>query len=374
MKKIKVLAVFGTRPEAIKMAPLVCELYRREKFETVVCVTAQHRSMLDQVLDVFKIKPDYDLDIMRHDQTLEDISYAVLSGVGDVIGSVNPDIVLVHGDTTTAFASALAAFYCKTLIGHVEAGLRSYNKYSPFPEEMNRVLISSLADFHFAPTVANMENLLKENVCADNIFVTGNTVVDALGFTVKDDYLFCDEKLRQVDFSRRVILLTAHRRENFGQHMENICRAVLHITEQFPDVTVVCPVHLNPNVKDVVTRILGGNDKIILTEPLAPLELHNLMARCFMVLTDSGGLQEEAPSLNKPVVVLRRETERAEALEAGCVVLAGTSFDKIVETAEKFLTDKQFYDKVSAAENPYGSGRASSAIADVLQKKLPANF
>lgn len=368
MKKIRVLSVFGTRPEAIKMAPLVCELSDREKFESVVCVTAQHRSMLDQVLDIFHIKPDYDLDIMRHNQSLESISSAVLSGVSGVIGSVKPDVVLVHGDTTTAFASALAAFYNKTSVGHVEAGLRSCSKYSPFPEEMNRVMISSLADFHFAPTVANKDNLLKENVCSESIFVTGNTAIDALRFTVRDDYVFCDEQLRQIDFSKRIVLLTAHRRENFGQPMENICRAVLHLINSFSDVIVVCPVHLNPNVGEVVNSFLGGNDRIILTDPLTPLELHNLMARCYMVLTDSGGLQEEAPSLNKPVAVLRQETERTEALDAGCVILAGTSFEKIAETSEKLLTDKSFYDRVSAAENPYGNGRASTVIADVLQR------
>lgn len=370
MKRTKVLVVFGTRPEAIKMAPLVHALSGRSSFETIVCVTAQHRSMLDQVLDIFSVKPHYDLDIMQHNQSLEDISSAVLTGVSKVVKEVKPNIVMVHGDTTTAFASALAAFYNKVPVGHVEAGLRSFNKYSPFPEEMNRVLVSSVADLHFAPTEMNRQNLLKEGIREQDIFVTGNTVIDALKFTVKDDYVFKDKSIKDLDFSKRIILLTAHRRENFGEPMENICRSVLHLVSEFPDVRVVCPVHLNPKVRETVRKALGHNDRIILVDPLSPLELHNLMARCYMVLTDSGGLQEEAPSLNKPVVVLREETERVEALKAGCVVLAGTSFNKIINVSEKLLTNREFYDKIASVKNPYGDGKASDVIADVLQKNF----
>ena len=367
MKKIKVMTVFGTRPEAIKMAPLVKELEKREEIESIVCITAQHRQMLDQVMDIFAIHADYDLNIMQSGQTLSDITTRAMKGIEEVIKEAAPDIVLVHGDTTTTFAGALAAFYCQTKVGHVEAGLRTYDKYSPFPEEMNRVLTTQLTDLYFAPTKNNVENLLKENVPQDKIYTTGNTVIDAIKTTVRDDYEFCDDCLRTLDYeNKRVILVTAHRRENLGKPLENICNAILETVEAFPDVEVVYPVHLNPLVKNTAEKILGNHDRIHLIAPLDVTELHNLMNKCFMVMTDSGGLQEEAPSLGKPVLVLRNETERPEAVTAGTVKIAGVDKETIKEMAKTLLSDQTEYEKMSHAVNPYGDGEASHRIVDAI--------
>ncbi len=367
MKKIKVMTVFGTRPEAIKMAPLVMELERREEIQSIVCITAQHRQMLDQVMEIFGIDADYDLNIMQAGQTLSDITSRAMKGIEEVIKEAKPDIVLVHGDTTTTFAGALASFYCQTKVGHVEAGLRTYDKYSPFPEEMNRVLTTSLSDLYFAPTENNVENLLRENVDKDKIYVTGNTVIDAIKTTVKDDYEFCDECLKKLDFeNNRVILVTAHRRENLGEPLENICQAILETVEAFPDVQVVYPVHLNPLVQETARSILGNHERIHLIAPLDVTELHNLMNKCYMVMTDSGGLQEEAPSLGKPVLVLRNETERPEAVEAGTVKIAGVNKDEIKKLAGELLSDEAEYRKMSFAVNPYGDGKASERIADAI--------
>ncbi len=366
-KKIKVMTVFGTRPEAIKMAPLAKELEACEYIDAKVCVTAQHRQMLDQVLEIFDITPDYDLDIMKQRQSLVGITARVIEGLDEVIKKENPDVILVHGDTSTTFAGALAAFYNKVKIGHVEAGLRTYDKYSPFPEEMNRCLTGVLADFHFSPTVKNKNNLLKENVSEDKIYITGNTVIDALKSTVKKDYVFNDENLRKIDFSKeRIILVTAHRRENLGEPLKNICYALKEIADTYKDVRIVYPVHLNPAVREVVFDILGNHDRISLIDPVNVDDLHNAISRCFMVMTDSGGLQEEAPSLAKPVIVLRKETERPEAVEAGTVVIAGVEKDDILSIAKKLLEDKAEYDKMAHAANPYGDGKASERIVLAL--------
>lgn len=367
MDKIKVMTVFGTRPEAIKMAPLVKVLEKREGIESIVCITAQHRQMLDQVMDIFDIRADYDLDIMQSGQTLSDITSRVMKGIEGVIAEAKPDIVLVHGDTTTTFAGALASFYCQTKIGHVEAGLRTYDKYSPFPEEMNRCLTTYLADLYFAPTENNEANLLKENVNPDTIYITGNTVIDAIKTTVRPDYVFADETLKTLDFDqKRVILVTAHRRENLGEPLENICNAILNTVNAFPDVEVVYPVHLNPLVRNTAFSILGNHPRIHLIDPLDVTELHNLMNRCYMVMTDSGGLQEEAPSLGKPVLVLRNETERPEAVTAGTVKIAGVNREEIEALAYTLLSDKTEYEKMSKAVNPYGDGLASERIADAI--------
>ncbi len=367
MKKIKVMTVFGTRPEAIKMAPLVKELEKREEIESIVCITAQHRQMLDQVMEIFAVHADYDLNIMQSGQTLSDITTRAMKGIEEVIKEAAPDIVLVHGDTTTTFAGALASFYCQTKVGHVEAGLRTYDKYSPFPEEMNRVLTTQLTDLYFAPTKNNVENLLKENVPQDKIYTTGNTVIDAIKTTVRDDYEFSDECLRNLDYeNKRVILVTAHRRENLGKPLEDICNAILETVEAFPDVEVVYPVHLNPLVKNTAEKILGNHERIHLIAPLDVTELHNLMNKCFMVMTDSGGLQEEAPSLGKPVLVLRNETERPEAVAAGTVKIAGVDKETIKEMAKTLLSDRTEYEKMSHAVNPYGDGFASRRIVDAI--------
>ena len=367
MDKIKVMTVFGTRPEAIKMAPLVKALEKREEIESIVCITAQHRQMLDQVMDIFDIHADYDLDIMQSGQTLSDITSRVMKGIENVITEAKPDIVLVHGDTTTTFAGALASFYCQTKVGHVEAGLRTYDKYSPFPEEMNRCLTTYLADLYFAPTENNEANLLKENVDPETIYITGNTVIDAIKTTVRPDYIFADDTLKALDFeNKRVILVTAHRRENLGEPLENICTAILNTVNTFPDVEVVYPVHLNPLVRDVAFRILGDHPRIHLIDPLDVTELHNLMNRCYMVMTDSGGLQEEAPSLGKPVLVLRNETERPEAVTAGTVKIAGVNREEIEKLSYALLSDKTKYEKMSKAVNPYGDGLASERIADAI--------
>lgn len=367
MKNIKVMTVFGTRPEAIKMAPLVHALEQNEHTESIVCVTAQHRQMLDQVLDIFNIKPDYDLDIMEQRQTLATITEKSLHGLDTVLEEAKPDIVLVHGDTSTTFAGALAAFYHKIPVGHVEAGLRTYDKYSPFPEEMNRKLVGQIADLHFAPTARNRDNLAREQI-TDGVLVCGNTVVDAIHMTVRDDFTFRDPALQALDFKNdRVVLVTAHRRENYGEPMENICRAIARLSDRYPDVHFVYPVHLSPYVRETAEKFLGGRDRVHLIAPLAVDEMHNLMARCYLIMTDSGGLQEEAPSLGKPVLVLRHETERPEAIEAGTVKLAGIVEDQIFQMACELFDDAQAYEKMAHAVNPYGDGHTCARIVQAIE-------
>jgi len=371
MKKIKVMTVFGTRPEAIKMAPLVHELESRDELQSVVCVTAQHRQMLDQVLELFNIKPDYDLDIMKERQSLVGITARVLEGLDAVMKKEQPNIVLVHGDTSTTFAGSLAAFYNNAMVGHVEAGLRTFDKWSPFPEEMNRRLTGVLSDLHFSPTVRNRENLLREGVSADNIFITGNTVIDALNTTVRDSHKYKNSELPEIfKNGRRIILMTAHRRENLGEPLYNITRAVRRIVEEFPDIEVIYPVHLNPAVSEVADEVLGNHSRIHLIKPLEAGDMHNAMAQAHLIMTDSGGLQEEAPSLGKPVLVLRRETERPEAVEAGTVRLAGVDGETIYTMAKSLLTNKEEYDKMAKAINPYGDGQASKRIVDAIIYKF----
>ena len=367
MKNIKVMTVFGTRPEAIKMAPLVHALEQNEHTESIVCVTAQHRQMLDQVLDIFNIKPDYDLDIMEQRQTLATITEKSLHGLDAVLEEAKPDIVLVHGDTSTTFAGALAAFYHKIPVGHVEAGLRTYDKYSPFPEGMNRKLVGQIDDLHFAPTARNRDNLAREQI-TDGVLVCGNTVVDAIHMTVRDDFEFRDPALQALDFKNdRVVLVTAHRRENYGEPMENICRAIARLSDRYPDVHFVYPVHLSPYVRETAEKFLGGRDRVHLIAPLAVDEMHNLMARCYLIMTDSGGLQEEAPSLGKPVLVLRHETERPEAIEAGTVKLAGIVEDQIFQMACELFDDAQAYEKMAHAVNPYGDGHTCARIVQAIE-------
>lgn len=365
-EKIKVMVVFGTRPEAIKMCPLVLKLREHENIETVVCVTAQHRQMLDQVLKAFEIEPEYDLNVMKDKQTLTHITSAVLEGMYDVINKEKPDLILVHGDTTTTFSAALASFYCKTKVGHVEAGLRTYDKYSPYPEEMNRRLVTNLADLYFAPTQNNKANLLREMINEGTIYVTGNTVIDALKTTVKENYTFTHPVLSKIDFNKKVIFMTAHRRENLGEPLQNICNAVKEIATKFKDIEVVYPVHLNPAVQDVATKTLGEVKNVHLIEPLDVITTHNLMNRSYMVMTDSGGIQEEAPSLGKPVLVLRTETERPEAVTAGTVKIVGTDKNTIIEEATKLLTDEKAYAEMSRAANPYGDGNACERIVEAI--------
>jgi UDP-N-acetylglucosamine 2-epimerase (non-hydrolysing) len=367
MKSIKVLSVFGTRPEAIKMAPLVKELDKRKEIESFVCVTAQHREMLDQVLDTFNIKPDYDLNIMKQGQTLGDVTTRALTGLEDVIEQCKPDIVLVHGDTTTAFAGALAAFYKQVAIGHVEAGLRTNNKYSPYPEEMNRQMIDCMTDMYFAPTNLSKENLLNEGKEESKIYVTGNTAIDAMQTTVKDDYYH--EVFDWVGDSR-MILLTAHRRENLGNPMRNIFRGIKRAIDEVDDVKVVYPIHLNPKVREVAHEVFGDDDKIKLIEPLEVFDFHNFINKSYIILTDSGGIQEEAPSLGKPVLVLRDTTERPEGIEAGTLKLVGTDEEVIYNETMELLTNKEAYNKMSKAANPYGDGHASKYIADEIISKL----
>lgn len=365
--KLKVMTVFGTRPEAIKMAPLAIELKKHSDIESIVCVTAQHRQMLDQVLESFDIQPEYDLDIMKDRQTLVGITARVLEGLDGVLKEEKPDVVLVHGDTTTSFVAALAAFYNQIKVGHVEAGLRTYDKYSPYPEEMNRQLTGRIADFNFSPTMQNKLNLLKENVSEDSIYITGNTVIDALKTTVREDYHFSDPTLESIDFkSKRVIVVTAHRRENLGKPLENICEALKKIAVDYKDTEIVYPVHLNPAVRDTAFNILGNIKNVHLIDPLEVTELHNAIARSFMVMTDSGGIQEEAPALAKPVLVMRRETERPEAVKAGTVKIAGTEYEDILSLARELLDNKSEYDRMAHAANPYGDGNASKRICDAL--------
>ncbi len=359
----KVMTIFGTRPEAIKMAPVVKELKKDKRLKTIVTVTAQHREMLDQVLELFNIEADYDLDIMQEGQSLFGITINVLKGLENVYNKEKPDLILVHGDTTTTFTAALASFYQQVKVGHVEAGLRTYNKYSPYPEEMNRHLTGVLADIHFAPTEKNKRNLLSENIARDKIFMTGNTVIDALQTAIRDDFCFENKTLRDIDFkNKKVILLTAHRRENLGKPLEAIFSAVRKIVEKNKEVEVVFPVHLNPAVRSVVRKILSDIDRIHLLEPLSYQPFANLMAQSYLVLTDSGGIQEEAPGLGKPVLVLRDTTERPEAVAAGTVEMVGTDREKIITTVNTLLTDKEKYKKMATAVNPYGDGQASRRI------------
>lgn len=366
MKK-KIITIFGTRPEAIKMAPLLKELEKQSEIQSIICVTAQHREMLDQVLEYFDIKPDYDLNIMKSKQTLTGITSNVLEGLEEVFREEKPDMVLVHGDTTTTFAGSLAAFYQQIKVGHVEAGLRTFDKYFPFPEEMNRKLTGAIADLHFAPTQGSKKNLLREGINEKDIYVTGNTVIDAMKHTVKKDYIFEQDVLNNIDFkNKKVIMITAHRRENWGAGIENICEALNRIIDGNEDVELIYLVHLNPIVKDVVFDKLGNKERIHLLPPLDTNETHNLMSKCFMVMTDSGGLQEEAPHLGKPVLVLREVTERPEAVEYGTVKLVGTDIEKIVNEANSLIRDEKAYEVMSKAVNPYGDGRASERIVSAI--------
>ncbi len=380
MNKVKVMTVFGTRPEAIKMAPLALELAKRPEFEAVCCVTAQHREMLDSVLDIFGLRPDYDLNVMEPRQTLSTITSKCLNGMDGVLEAAKPDLVLVHGDTSTTFAGALAAFYHKIPVGHVEAGLRTYDKWSPFPEEVNRKLVGAIADLHFCPTVSNRNNLAQENI-TNGVFLTGNTVIDALQTTVVKDFHFSDSNLNFLDYvNQKVILVTCHRRENYGQPMTNIMTALRRVADTFPETELVYPVHLSPVVQEAAHKYLDNHPRIHLIAPLSVDEMHNLMARCHLVMTDSGGLQEEAPALGKPVLVLRRETERPEAVAAGTVRLAGVEEETIFQMAAQLLSNREEYDKMAHAANPYGDGRACCRIADAvawhfgLRKTPPEEF
>ncbi|MDP4109255.1 MAG: UDP-N-acetylglucosamine 2-epimerase (non-hydrolyzing) [Bacillota bacterium] len=380
MNKIKIISIFGTRPEAIKMCPLVLELSKHTEFESKVCVTAQHRSMLDQVLGIFRINPDYDLDIMEERQTLSGILTKSVLGLDDVFEKEKPDLVLVHGDTSTTFAGALSAFYHKIPVGHVEAGLRTYNMYSPYPEEINRKLTGAIATLHFAPTALNKENLKRENI-TKNVYVTGNTVIDAIKETVKDGYVFADPALRKISYDKeRVILVTAHRRENYGEPLREIMESLKEIAETYKDVRIVYPVHLSPVVRETAYSILGGVSRVELIDPISVDEMHNLIARAYMVMTDSGGLQEEAPGLAKPVLVLRRETERPEAVNAGTVKLAGVTKQSILALAKTLLNSPEEYEKMAHAVNPYGDGHASARIAQAIlyyynfTKTMPEEF
>ncbi len=367
MKKVRVMSVFGTRPEAIKMAPLVKELERREEIESIVCVTAQHREMLDQVLQTFDINPDYDLNVMKQGQTLSEITTRVLDGLEKVIKESKPDIILVHGDTTTSFVGALAAFYNQVAIGHVEAGLRTYDKYSPYPEEMNRQMVDCMTDMYFAPTNLSKQNLLNENRDESKIYVTGNTVIDAMSTTINENYT---NEIFDWIGNDRMILLTSHRRENLGEPMRNIFKAVKRIVDEFSDIKVVYPIHKNPKVREIANEVFDGCDKIKLIEPLEVFDFHNFQNKSYLIMSDSGGIQEEAPSLGKPVLVLRDTTERPEGIEAGTLRLVGTNEEKIYEETKKLLSDESEYDKMSKACNPYGDGHASERIVDAIIDKF----
>lgn len=372
MKKIKVMSVFGTRPEAIKMAPLVKSLEKDSRFESIVCVTAQHREMLDSVLEIFDIEPQYDLDIMAHGQTIIDISNKVLSGIDKVIKEVKPDIVLVHGDTSTTFNGALAAFYNKVTIGHVEAGLRSYDLYSPFPEEANRKLTGVITNLHFSPTDTNKENLLREGVSEEKIYVTGNTVIDALLSVIDDKYKFEQDVLNKIDFkNKKIVLLTTHRRENWGKPMENIFEAIIKLVQENNSVEVIFPMHKNPSIRELAHKYFDSHkERIHLIEPLEYVEFTNLMNKVYLIMTDSGGIQEEAPALGKPVMVLRTETERPEAVKAGTVKLAGIDKDDIFNIANELINNENLYKKMAQAANPYGDGKACSRIIDIILENL----
>lgn len=365
MKRLKVMMVFGTRPDAIKMAPLLFACQKDPRLETVVCVTAQHREILDDVLAQFNITPDFDLNIMQENQTLTDITTRVLSGMGQILAHIKPDVLLVHGDTTTALSAGLSAFYHQIPIGHVEAGLRTGNLSSPYPEEMNRTLLGDLSTLHFAPTEQNRQNLLHQNV-GGKIYVTGNTAIDVLRYTVRPDYNFTQPVLNRLDYSRRMILLTTHRRENLGGGISNIFAAINKLISSFPDIEVLFPVHPNPVVRNLAKTAFSNSPRVRLLEPLNVFDMHNLISRCYMVMTDSGGLQEEAPSLNKPVLVLRRETERIEALCAGTAMLAGVSQESVFACATSLLSDQQLYNKMASVANPYGDGFASERIINAL--------
>lgn len=366
---MKVMTVFGTRPEAIKMAPVVKALKAADGIECIVCVTAQHREMLDQVLDLFEIVPDYDLNIMKPNQTLSMITANVITGMEEVLVKEKPDLVLVHGDTSTTFATALACYYQQIAVGHVEAGLRTYDKYSPFPEEINRVLTGHIAEVHFAPTERNRQNLLREGIDDKNIFITGNTVIDALLETASKPYEFEDETLKKIDFERkRVITVTCHRRENLGEYMAEIFTAIADIAREYEDVEVVYPVHMNPKVRDAANKYLGGIGNVHLIEPLTYQPFVKLQSKSFFIITDSGGIQEEAPSLGKPVLVVRKETERPEAVDAGTVKMAGVDHDTVYKLAKELLDNKEEYEKMAKAANPYGDGKASKRIAQIIQE------
>lgn len=365
MKKIKVMPIFGTRPDAIKMCPLIHEMRKHDDIETVVCVTGQHREMLLSVLDFFNITPEYNLDIMRANQTLESITTDIIEKLSPVLKKEKPDLVLVHGDTSTAFAAAITAFYNKIPVGHVEAGLRSYDKLSPYPEEMNRRLVGAIADLHFIPTKMCKEQLIKENII-DGLYITGNTEIDAVGYTVSENAEFPQEIASQLDTSKKLIFVTAHRRENIGAPLESICRALARIVEDNKDVQLIYLVHLNPKVQETVHKFLDGKERIILASPQSPFVAHNLLARSYLILTDSGGIQEDAPALKKPVLVLRRETERPEGIEAGTAKLAGTDEDVIYNMACTLLNDSGEYEKMANAKNPYGDGTTSKRICEAI--------
>lgn len=365
-KKLKVMSIFGTRPEAIKMCPLVLELQKRPQIESIVCLTGQHRQMLDQVMEIFGVQGNYDLEIMRPKQTLTTITTDILLKIEPILKKERPNVVLVHGDTSTSFAVALAAFYQQIPVGHVEAGLRTFSRYSPFPEEMNRCLTGRLATYHFAPTIINQKNLEREGV-TQYVYVTGNTVIDAFQTTVKKNYRFRTPELQNFDIKAyRTILITAHRRENLGAPLENICRAIRRLVRDFPDIQVVYPVHLNPIVRETVFSILGNRERVYLIDPIDVEDMHNLMARSYLVMTDSGGLQEEAPACGVPVLVLRTETERPEAVEAGTVEVIGVDEDVIYEKAKTLLTEQDRYDQMAHAVNPYGDGHTSERIVKHL--------
>ena len=367
MKNIKIMSVFGTRPEAIKLAPLVMELRRREGIESICCLTGQHREMLDSVMQAFGLEARYDLNIMERQQTLSTITTKTVLGMDRVIEQAKPDLILVHGDTSTTFAGALSAFFHKIPVGHVEAGLRTWDRYSPFPEEMNRTLTADIAALHFAPTAANAENLRAEGIRGE-IFVTGNTAIDAIKTTVREQFTFDDPLLNELDFgARRIIAVTCHRRENYGQPMENIMRAIRETVDRHPDTEAVYPVHLSPVVRECAHRYLSGHPRIHLIEPLDVLQMHNLLARCYLVMTDSGGLQEEAPALGRPVLVMRRETERPEAIRAGTAKLAGVEYDTILSMACELLDDPAAYRAMARAVNPYGDGHACERIAQAIE-------
>ena len=363
----KVMVVFGTRPEAIKMCPLVKELKTRDKLETIVCVTGQHREMLDQVLTAFEVVPDYDLAIMKDKQTLFDVTISILEKMKEVLEEVKPDVVLVHGDTSTTFVTALACFYLQIPIGHVEAGLRTYNINSPYPEEFNRQAVGIVANYHFAPTEMSKENLLKEGKKAETIYITGNTAIDALNTTVNQDYTH--EHLQWASGSR-LIMITAHRRENLGEPMRNMFKAIKRIIDEHSDIKAIYPIHMNPVVRDAAKEILGDTDRIRIIEPLEVLDFHNFLSRSHLIVTDSGGIQEEAPSLGKPVLVMRDTTERPEGIEAGTLKLVGTDEEVIYSTFKQLLEDQNEYDRMSKASNPYGDGLASKRIADILESTL----
>lgn len=361
------MLVFGTRPEAIKMCPLVKELKSRKNMQTIVCVTGQHRQMLDQVLETFEVVPDYDLAIMKNSQTLFDVTISILERIKTVFELEKPDVVLVHGDTTTTFATAIAAFYLQIPVGHVEAGLRTYNIYSPYPEEFNRQATSIISKFNFAPTELSKNNLLKEGKDAESIYVTGNTAIDALKTTIRSDYTH--EQLDWVGDSR-LIMLTAHRRENLGEPLHHMFRAIRRIVDEFEDIKVIYPIHMNPVVRQTAKEILGDDDRIRLIDPLEVIDFHNFLSRSYLILTDSGGIQEEAPSLGKPVLVMRDTTERPEGIAAGTLKLVGTNEETIYNEFKRLLTDKDEYEKMSKASNPYGDGFACKRIADILEEKL----